>query len=100
GGMLSSVGRLVRASHERFDGLGYPDGLAGQQIPIESRIVSACDAFSAMTTDRAYRPALSVAEAVDELQRCAATQFDPIVVRVLVEQVLARAGAEARLCAA
>ena len=100
GGMLSSVGRLVRSSHERFDGLGYPDGLAGQRIPIESRIVCACDAYSAMTTDRAYRSALSIAEAVGELRRCAGTQFDPIVVSVLVEHVLARVGTAADLCAA
>jgi len=89
GGMLSGIGRLVRSSHERFDGLGYPDGLAGEEIPIESRIVSACDAFSAMTTDRSYRPALALADAIEELRRCAGTQFDPDVVRALVDQVSA-----------
>jgi HD-GYP domain-containing protein (c-di-GMP phosphodiesterase class II) len=100
GGMLSSVGRLVRSTHERFDGLGYPDGLAGQKIPIESRIVSACDAYSAMTTDRAYRPAMSVGEAVEELRRCAGTQFDPIVVEALVGHVLALAPSAVGLFAA
>ncbi len=87
GGILSSVGRFVRSSHERYDGLGYPDGLAGEEIPIESRIVSACDAFSAMTTDRSYRPALAVDAAVDELRRCSGTQFDPAVVKGLIALV-------------
>jgi HD-GYP domain-containing protein (c-di-GMP phosphodiesterase class II) len=91
GGILSSIGRLVRASHERYDGLGYPDGLAGDAIPIESRIVSACDAFSAMTTNRSYRPALSVEVALEELRRCAGTQFDPIVTRTLIALVKAQA---------
>jgi HD-GYP domain-containing protein (c-di-GMP phosphodiesterase class II) len=83
GGTLASVGRIVRHSHERYDGAGYPDGLAGKQIPIESRIVCACDAFSAMTTNRSYRPALSSRDALIELHRCAGTQFDPDVVRAI-----------------
>ena len=83
GGMLSSVGHFVRWSHERYDGLGYPDGLSGEEIPIESRIVAVCDAFSAMTTNRAYRPAMSQGEAVRELRRCAGSQFDRGVVTVL-----------------
>jgi putative nucleotidyltransferase with HDIG domain len=83
GGPLSEVGAIVRASHERFDGRGYPDGLAGRAIPLESRIVGACDAFSAMTTDRPYRGALPVTEAVAELRRCAGSQFDPAVVEAL-----------------
>ncbi len=87
GGILSGVGRLVRSSHERYDGLGYPDGLVGEEIPIESRIVSACDAFSAMTTDRPYRPALALEAAVKELHRCAGTQFDPVVVKPLIALV-------------
>ncbi len=90
GGTLAGVGRIVRSSHERYDGGGYPDGLVGDQIPIESRIVCACDAFSAMTTDRAYRPARRTSEALKELRRCAGTHFDPQVVaaieRVLSEQ--------------
>jgi putative nucleotidyltransferase with HDIG domain len=73
----------VRGHHERFDGRGYPDGLAGRAIPLEARIVGCCDAFSAMTTDRPYRAALPVAEAVAELRACAGTQFDPDVVRAL-----------------
>jgi HD-GYP domain-containing protein (c-di-GMP phosphodiesterase class II) len=83
GGMLTRVGVIVRASHEDYDGSGYPDGLAGDAIPIEARICSACDAFSAMTTDRPYRPAMSEPEALAELERCAGTQFDPRVVTAL-----------------
>src|SRR5258705_7442830 len=60
GGVLGEVGRVVRSSHEHFDGSGYPDGLLGEAIPIEARIVSCCDAFSAMTTTRSYRDAMSL----------------------------------------
>src|SRR5207247_7681628 len=67
GGLLGDVGRVVRSCHERWDGGGYPDGLAGEDIPLTARIVSACDAFNAMTTDRSYRAALPVGEALDEL---------------------------------
>jgi HD-GYP domain-containing protein (c-di-GMP phosphodiesterase class II) len=87
GGVLAEVGRIVRASHEDFDGSGYPDGLAGEEIPIEARIVTCCDAFSAMTTTRSYRKAMSIDAAVAELNRCSGTQFDPAVVAVLVELV-------------
>jgi putative nucleotidyltransferase with HDIG domain len=87
GGVLADVGGIVRSSHEHYDGRGYPDGLAGEEIPIEARIVSCCDAFSAMTTNRAYREAMSTAEAVLELRRCAGTQFDPRVVEVLTEVI-------------
>jgi HD-GYP domain-containing protein (c-di-GMP phosphodiesterase class II) len=91
GGVLARVGVVVRASHERWDGGGYPDGLAGEQIPLAARIVSACDAYNAMTTDRSYRRALPVADAVAELERCAGTQFDPAVVSALVAVALADA---------
>ena len=80
GGLLSSVGVVVRASHERWDGGGYPDGLVGEQIPVAARIVSACDAFNAMTTDRSYRKALPLSVAVGELRANAGTQFAPEVV--------------------
>jgi HD-GYP domain-containing protein (c-di-GMP phosphodiesterase class II) len=83
GGALARVARYVRSTHERFDGHGYPDGLAGEAIPFESRIVSVCDAFSAMTTDRPYRAALSIDAALEELHDCAGTQFDPQVVSAL-----------------
>ncbi len=87
GGTLAGVGRVVRHSHERWDGTGYPDGLAAAEIPIESRIITACDAFNAMTTNRPYRPAMSNADAVAELQRCAGTHFDPQVVGALLLEV-------------
>jgi len=88
GGVLGEVGHLVRSCHEHWDGNGYPDGLAGEAIPLVSRIVCACDAYSAMTTDRPYRRARSREEAVAELRLCAGTQFDPRVVDAL-ERALA-----------
>jgi diguanylate cyclase (GGDEF)-like protein len=78
---LEGVAKLVRASHERYDGRGYPDQLRGEEIPLGARIVTVCDAFNAMTSDRPYRPALAVQDALDELHRCAGRQFDPAVVR-------------------
>jgi putative nucleotidyltransferase with HDIG domain len=87
GGLLARVGIVVRASHERFDGGGYPDGLAADEIPLASRIVSACDAYNAMTTDRSYRKALTAGVAVAELRANAGTQFDPKVVEALVAVV-------------
>jgi HD-GYP domain-containing protein (c-di-GMP phosphodiesterase class II) len=90
GGLLAEVGRVVRSCHERWDGAGYPDGLRGEGIPLVARIVCACDAFSAMTTDRAYRRARTHTEALMELHRCAGTHFDPSVVEALIE-VAARA---------
>jgi HD-GYP domain-containing protein (c-di-GMP phosphodiesterase class II) len=87
GGVLAEVGRIVRSSHEGYDGSGYPDGLAGKEIPIEARIVTCCDAFSAMTTTRSYRKAMSPEVAVAELRNCAGTQFDPKVVDALIEIV-------------
>ena len=79
---LEAVRPIVRACHERYDGLGYPDGLKGDEIPLEARIIFACDAFHAMTTDRPYREALSVEEAFRRLVSAAGTQFDPGVVDV------------------
>jgi diguanylate cyclase (GGDEF)-like protein len=78
---LADVGRIVRSCHERFDGTGYPDHLAGDRIPIESRIIFVCDAFHAMTTDRPYRRALSVEVARARLREGAGWQFDPLVVQ-------------------
>jgi diguanylate cyclase (GGDEF)-like protein len=77
---LAPVGALVRSSHERWDGTGYPDGLAGEEIPLGARIVAVCDAFDAMTTDRAYRAAMPPESALAELRACAGQQFDPVVV--------------------
>src|SRR6202453_4267330 len=70
----------VRASHERWDGGGYPDGLAGKKIPLAARIIAACDTYDAIITDRPYRPARSTREACEELRRVADTQLDPSVV--------------------
>jgi two-component system, cell cycle response regulator len=77
---LSRVAAMVRASHERFDGGGYPDGLSGRDIPLGARIVAVCDAFDAMITERPYSPAKTPDEAERELRACAGTQFDPVVV--------------------
>jgi HD-GYP domain-containing protein (c-di-GMP phosphodiesterase class II) len=90
GGAMRQVGAIVRASHERWDGTGYPDGLAGEQIPLEARIICACDAYNAMTTTRPYREAMAPGAAAAELVRCSGTQFDPAV----VEAVLAVAGVQ------
>jgi two-component system cell cycle response regulator len=84
---LRLVAPIVRASHERFDGLGYPDGLAGDAIPLESRIVAVCDAFDAMVSDRPYRRALTRDAAVAELRACAGSQFDPRVVQAFLEEL-------------
>jgi HD-GYP domain-containing protein (c-di-GMP phosphodiesterase class II) len=84
GGLLGEVGRIVRSCHERYDGRGYPDGLAREQIPIVARIVACCDAFHAMTTDRPYRKALPLEDALGELHSGSGTQFDPRVVAALI----------------
>ena len=82
---LRSVAPLVRASHERWDGGGYPDGLAGSAIPLGARIIAVCDSFDAMIAERPYRPPRSPEEAVAELRRCSGTQFDPAVVEVFID---------------
>jgi diguanylate cyclase (GGDEF)-like protein len=84
---LGSVARLVRASHENWDGSGYPDGIRGEDIPLASRIIAVCDAFHAMTTERPYAAAVSANDAIAELERCAGTHFDPVVVDLLVEEL-------------
>lgn len=91
GGLLAEVGRVVRSSHEHFDGSGYPDGLVGEEIPIEARVVTCCDAFSAMTTTRSYRVGMPVEAALAELDACAGTQFDPRVAKCLAEVVRSEA---------
>jgi putative nucleotidyltransferase with HDIG domain len=87
GGLMREVGEVVRSSHERWDGSGYPDRLAGEAIPIESRVVFCCDAYNAMTTSRPYRDALPVAAAVAELRENSGTQFDPTVVDALLSRL-------------
>jgi len=81
---LAPVAEIVRSSHERWDGGGYPDGLAGPDVPLGARIVAVCDTYDAMTTDRAYRAAMPVEDALAELTRCAGTQFDPQVVDAFI----------------
>jgi len=92
---LAEIAPIVRASHERMDGRGYPDGLAGEAIPVEARIVACCDAFSAMTTDRPYRAALPLDEAVAELRANAGTQFDAPVVEALIASLGSASGSVA-----
>ena len=84
GSVDPEVGRMVRASHERWDGLGYPDGLLGPAIPLAARIVACCDAFWAMTGARPYRPPMPRAAAVRELADKAGSQFDPRVASTLI----------------
>ena len=81
---LTDIGPIVRSSHERWDGSGYPDGLAGEQIPRGSRIISVCDSYHAMTSDRPYRKAMSVEVALAELRAGAGSQFDPEVVEAFL----------------
>ena len=82
------VAPIVRSSHENWDGSGYPDNLHGEEIPLPSRIIRVCDAFVAMTSERPYRDALTVAAALDELERQSGSQFDPEVAQALVAHVL------------
>jgi HD-GYP domain-containing protein (c-di-GMP phosphodiesterase class II) len=77
---FADAAAAVRHHHERYDGTGYPEGLAGDAIPLAARIVTLTDAFSAMTVDRPYHKGMKVAEAVAELRRCAGTQFCPWLV--------------------
>jgi HD-GYP domain-containing protein (c-di-GMP phosphodiesterase class II) len=84
---LRALAPVIRAHHERWDGGGYPDGLAGEAIPLGARIVAVVDAYSAMTTDRPYRQGRDAAWALGELRRCAGTQFDATVVEALARVV-------------
>src|SRR5262249_24054741 len=84
---LAPVARLIRSSHEHWDGSGSPDGLAGEEIPLGSRIVHVSDAFDAITSERPYSAAMPVADAIAELRRNAGIQFDPRVVEVACEEI-------------
>ncbi len=86
-GDLREVARLVRSSHERVDGNGYPDRLVGDEIPLGSRIINVCDAYDAIIGDRPYRPARTSQEALEELARCAGHQFDPVLVALVIDEV-------------
>jgi diguanylate cyclase (GGDEF)-like protein len=96
---LGTVAKLVRASHERWDGDGYPDRTAGEDIPLGARIVAVCDAYDAIVADRPYRRGRSAAEAMDELQRCAGAQFDPAVVAAFAAVLAAEGHADAAAAA-
>jgi diguanylate cyclase (GGDEF)-like protein len=87
---LRPIAPAILHHHERWDGAGYPDGLAGEEIPLEARIVCVADSFSAMTAERPYRKRMSLDQACAELERCAGTQFDPDVVRIFVDEVRCR----------
>jgi HD-GYP domain-containing protein (c-di-GMP phosphodiesterase class II) len=87
--VLQAAARIVRSSHERFDGGGYPDGIVGTEIPLASRIVFVCDAFHAMTSARPYGSVRSVESALAELTQCAGSQFDPAVVAAFQEEIAA-----------
>ncbi|HTZ65278.1 MAG TPA: HD-GYP domain-containing protein [Solirubrobacteraceae bacterium] len=84
GGFMREVGLVVRSHHERWDGGGYPDGLTGEQIPLEARVIACCDTWNAMRTDRSYRRALAPEVAIAELLSCSGSQFDPRVVDALI----------------
>jgi two-component system cell cycle response regulator len=94
---LRPVAKLVRSSHERWDGSGYPDGLAGEAIPLGSRIIAVCDAFDAMRQARPYAASMSEAAALAELRRCAGTQFDPRVVEAFAALLARGAGRALRV---
>jgi HD-GYP domain-containing protein (c-di-GMP phosphodiesterase class II) len=96
---MAPVAEIVRSSHERYDGGGYPDELAGEDIPLGARIVAVCDSYEAMTTDRAYRAAMPEWQAREELVRCSGGQFDPRVVEAFLAVVTERS-ASSQLAAA
>jgi len=93
---LAEAAKIVRSSHERHDGGGYPDGLAGEEIPLAARIVAVCDSFDAMTSDRPYRTAMSTEGALSELHNCSGTQFDPVVLAAFVKALRAPLPADSR----
>ena len=87
---LNEVGKIVRSTHEHWDGTGYVDGLTAEEIPLAARVIAVCDAYVAMTSDRPYRSAVSSAEAVDELRRCSGSQYDPEIVELFCAILAAR----------
>jgi HD-GYP domain-containing protein (c-di-GMP phosphodiesterase class II) len=96
---LGAVAKLVRASHERWDGRGYPDAAAGDDIPLGARIVAVCDAYDAIVADRPYRRGRSAAAAMDELERCSGSQFDPAVVAAFAAVLAAEGRVDTRAAA-
>jgi HD-GYP domain-containing protein (c-di-GMP phosphodiesterase class II) len=94
---LEGLALMVRATHEWHDGTGYPDGLAGEAIPLPARIVAVCDAFDAMTEARLYKPRLEAGDALEELYRWAGSQFDPAIVEALDKAVATGSGLGAQM---
>jgi diguanylate cyclase (GGDEF)-like protein len=94
---LGQVAALVRSTHERWDGAGYPDGRAGRDIPLGARVIHVCDAYNAMTEGRPYRPALSSEQALEELRKSAGTQFDPDLVATFADRVVPALGSAAQV---
>ena len=92
--MLSDLAPVVRHHHERYDGGGYGYGLARHAIPLEARILAVADSFDAMTSARPYRPAMAVAEAIDEMVACSGDQFDPVIVGHLIKALRVETGPE------
>lgn len=90
--LLGDAVKVIRSHHERWDGRGYPDGLKGEQIFLPARIFAVCDAFDAMTVDRPYRDAMSIADSMEEIERHAGTQFDPEVARAFIDLLEDRGG--------
>ena len=84
---LAGLAFIIRHHHERYEGSGYPDGLSGEDIPVESRIISVADTFDALTSKRPYRPAMTIAEARTELLRVSGTQLDPSLVPLIVKLI-------------
>jgi two-component system cell cycle response regulator len=83
---LRPIAAIIRATHERYDGLGYPDGLSGEQIPLAARVIAICDAYQAMTSNRSYHQAMTEQQAREELRRCAGTRFDPRLTRLFLAE--------------
>ncbi len=92
---LHGIGKIIRASHECWDGSGYVDGLVGEDIPLAARVIAVCDTFAVMTSDRPYRDAASPIDALAELRSCAGTQFDPRLVSAFCDLVARSALARA-----
>jgi HD-GYP domain-containing protein (c-di-GMP phosphodiesterase class II) len=86
----SQLAEYALTHHERWDGKGYPNGLKGEEIPLFSRVISVCDAFEAMTADRPYRKALDYRVAIDELNRCAGSQFDSKLVEIFIKAIVVK----------
>ena len=95
---FSELARFVLHHHERWDGCGYPNGLKGEEIHIEARIIAVADAYDAMTSQRSYREALSKKEAIKELKKCSGTQFDPEIVEIFVHRILEKQDSESLVC--